>query len=96
MFVTDQVVTDMRLWLRDAITTLTDDALLLMSTMVERAAMCDTHTHGLPHLLKTVIAKLNFSRQLSLFFLGSEKLTCCFLVTHTCKGLSQSGGATGS
>ncbi|KAM8897935.1 argininosuccinate lyase isoform 1-T1 [Spinachia spinachia] len=34
----DQVVTDMRLWLRDAITTLTDDALQLMSTMVERAA----------------------------------------------------------
>ncbi|XP_040036726.2 argininosuccinate lyase isoform X1 [Gasterosteus aculeatus] len=34
----DQVVTDMRLWLRDAITTLTDNALQLMSTMVERAA----------------------------------------------------------
>ncbi|XP_059208360.1 argininosuccinate lyase [Centropristis striata] len=34
----DQVVTDMRLWLRDAISTLTDCALQLMSTMVERAA----------------------------------------------------------
>lgn len=35
----DQVVTDMRLWLRDAISTLTDDALQLISTMVERAAI---------------------------------------------------------
>ncbi|XP_061818928.1 argininosuccinate lyase [Nerophis lumbriciformis] len=34
----DQVVTDMRLWLRDAIATLTDSALQLISTMVERAA----------------------------------------------------------
>ncbi|XP_069002249.1 argininosuccinate lyase isoform X2 [Embiotoca jacksoni] len=34
----DQVVTDMRLWLRDAITTLTDNALQLTTTMVERAA----------------------------------------------------------
>ncbi|KAK5858754.1 hypothetical protein PBY51_002870 [Eleginops maclovinus] len=34
----DQVVTDMRIWLRDAITTLTDNVLQLMSTMVERAA----------------------------------------------------------
>ncbi|XP_077403773.1 argininosuccinate lyase [Vanacampus margaritifer] len=34
----DQVVTDMRLWLRDAIVTLTDAALLLISAMVERAA----------------------------------------------------------
>ncbi|XP_054611981.1 argininosuccinate lyase [Dunckerocampus dactyliophorus] len=34
----DQVVTDMRLWLRDAISTLMDSALLLISTMVERAA----------------------------------------------------------
>ncbi|XP_072231346.1 argininosuccinate lyase [Leuresthes tenuis] len=34
----DQVVTDMRLWLRDAITTLTDSALQLVSSMVERAA----------------------------------------------------------
>ncbi|XP_070773254.1 argininosuccinate lyase isoform X2 [Enoplosus armatus] len=34
----DQVVTDMRLWLRDAISTLTDNALQLTSTMVERAA----------------------------------------------------------
>uniref|UniRef100_A0AAQ5Z4V2 Argininosuccinate lyase n=1 Tax=Amphiprion ocellaris TaxID=80972 RepID=A0AAQ5Z4V2_AMPOC len=34
----DQVVTDMRLWLRDAITTLTNDTLQLISTMVERAA----------------------------------------------------------
>uniref|UniRef100_A0A8C9XAP1 Argininosuccinate lyase n=1 Tax=Sander lucioperca TaxID=283035 RepID=A0A8C9XAP1_SANLU len=33
-----KVVTDMRLWLRDAISTLTDNALQLMSTMVERAA----------------------------------------------------------
>ncbi|XP_058483032.1 argininosuccinate lyase [Solea solea] len=35
----DQVVTDMRLWLRDAITTLTENALQLVSTMVERAAV---------------------------------------------------------
>uniref|UniRef100_A0A8C5HJG0 Argininosuccinate lyase n=1 Tax=Gouania willdenowi TaxID=441366 RepID=A0A8C5HJG0_GOUWI len=35
----DQVVTDMRLWLRDAIATLTSDALQLISTMVERAAV---------------------------------------------------------
>ncbi|XP_029030337.1 argininosuccinate lyase [Betta splendens] len=34
----DQVVTDMRLWLRDAISTLTEHALQLISTMVERAA----------------------------------------------------------
>ncbi|KAM9331956.1 argininosuccinate lyase [Pholidichthys leucotaenia] len=34
----DQVVTDMRLWLRDAISGLTADALQLISTMVERAA----------------------------------------------------------
>ncbi|XP_051793426.1 argininosuccinate lyase isoform X2 [Acanthochromis polyacanthus] len=34
----DQVVTDMRLWLRDAITTLTNETLQLISTMVERAA----------------------------------------------------------
>ncbi|XP_056140926.1 argininosuccinate lyase isoform X1 [Lampris incognitus] len=34
----DQVVTDMRLWLRDAISTVKDDALQLISTMVERAA----------------------------------------------------------
>lgn len=33
-----QVVTDMRLWLRDAISTLLDDGLKLISTMVERAA----------------------------------------------------------
>jgi len=33
-----QVVTDMRLWLRDAITTLTDSSLQLVSSMVERAA----------------------------------------------------------
>ncbi|XP_049599610.1 argininosuccinate lyase isoform X1 [Syngnathus scovelli] len=35
----DQVVTDMRLWLRDAIATLTNEALLLISAMVERAAV---------------------------------------------------------
>ncbi|MEQ2210428.1 hypothetical protein XENOCAPTIV_013276 [Xenoophorus captivus] len=35
----DQVVTDMRLWLRDAIAILTDNTLQLISTMVERAAM---------------------------------------------------------
>ncbi|KAM9347923.1 argininosuccinate lyase [Symphorus nematophorus] len=34
----DQVVTDMRLWLRDAISTLMNNALQLISTMVERAA----------------------------------------------------------
>uniref|UniRef100_A0A4W6F6J3 Argininosuccinate lyase n=1 Tax=Lates calcarifer TaxID=8187 RepID=A0A4W6F6J3_LATCA len=34
----DQVVTDMMLWLRDAISTLTENALQLVSTMVERAA----------------------------------------------------------
>ncbi|XP_054907617.1 argininosuccinate lyase [Poeciliopsis prolifica] len=35
----DQVVTDMRLWLRDAVATLTDNSLQLISTMVERAAI---------------------------------------------------------
>lgn len=34
----DQVVTDMRLWLRNAISTLTESALQLISTLVERAA----------------------------------------------------------
>uniref|UniRef100_A0A3Q3E4U2 Argininosuccinate lyase n=1 Tax=Labrus bergylta TaxID=56723 RepID=A0A3Q3E4U2_9LABR len=34
----DQVVTDMRLWLRDSISTLTKNALQLISSMVERAA----------------------------------------------------------
>uniref|UniRef100_A0A3B4VAU4 Argininosuccinate lyase n=1 Tax=Seriola dumerili TaxID=41447 RepID=A0A3B4VAU4_SERDU len=34
----DQVVTDMRLWLREAISTLTENSLQLISTMVERAA----------------------------------------------------------
>lgn len=34
----DQVVTDMRLWLRDAISTLREDAVQLVSVMVERAA----------------------------------------------------------
>lgn len=35
----DQVVTDMRLWLRDAISTLSKEAVQLISTMVERAAV---------------------------------------------------------
>ncbi|XP_030638117.1 argininosuccinate lyase [Chanos chanos] len=35
----DQVVTDMRLWLRDAINTLKSNALELINTMVERAAV---------------------------------------------------------
>ncbi|XP_072301880.1 argininosuccinate lyase [Eucyclogobius newberryi] len=35
----DQVVTDMRLWLRDALSTLRESALQLVSTMVERAAI---------------------------------------------------------
>ncbi|CAL8265674.1 unnamed protein product [Merluccius merluccius] len=35
----DQVVTDMRLWLRDSIRTLKEDALQLVATMVERAAV---------------------------------------------------------
>ncbi|XP_018586145.1 argininosuccinate lyase [Scleropages formosus] len=35
----DQVVTDMRLWLRDAISTLKGDIMQLISTMVERAAV---------------------------------------------------------
>uniref|UniRef100_A0A3P8WXA8 Argininosuccinate lyase n=1 Tax=Cynoglossus semilaevis TaxID=244447 RepID=A0A3P8WXA8_CYNSE len=35
----DQVVTDMRLWLRDAIDKLSENALQLISTMVERAAV---------------------------------------------------------
>lgn len=40
----DQVVTDMRLWLRNAISTLTENALQLISTLVERAAAWDRHT----------------------------------------------------
>lgn len=35
----DQVVTDMRLWLRDAILTVTGDAVQLITSMVERAAV---------------------------------------------------------
>ncbi|XP_068600198.1 argininosuccinate lyase [Brachionichthys hirsutus] len=35
----DQVATDMRMWLRDAISTLTEHAVQLISTMVERAAI---------------------------------------------------------
>ncbi|KAI5622385.1 argininosuccinate lyase isoform X1, partial [Silurus asotus] len=35
----DQVVTDMRLWLRDAITTLKGNTIQLITTMVERAAV---------------------------------------------------------
>lgn len=35
----DQVVTDMRLWLRHAISTLTDNAVQLISAMVDRAAV---------------------------------------------------------
>lgn len=35
----DQVVTDMRLWLRDAISTLREDSVKLVSIMVERAAI---------------------------------------------------------
>ncbi|KAM6907608.1 argininosuccinate lyase [Xenentodon cancila] len=34
----DQVVTDMRIWMRDAIANLTENSLQLISTMVERAA----------------------------------------------------------
>uniref|UniRef100_A0A8C1ACP1 Argininosuccinate lyase n=2 Tax=Cyprinus carpio TaxID=7962 RepID=A0A8C1ACP1_CYPCA len=46
----DQVATDARLWLRDAITTLKELALQLISTMVERAAveieiLCPGYTH---------------------------------------------------
>uniref|UniRef100_A0A8C2JEE6 Argininosuccinate lyase n=1 Tax=Cyprinus carpio TaxID=7962 RepID=A0A8C2JEE6_CYPCA len=46
----DQVATDMRLWLRDAINTLKELALQLISTMVERAAveieiLCPGYTH---------------------------------------------------
>ncbi|XP_058614883.1 argininosuccinate lyase isoform X2 [Onychostoma macrolepis] len=46
----DQVATDMRLWLRDAVTTLKELALQLISTMVERAAaeieiLCPGYTH---------------------------------------------------
>uniref|UniRef100_A0A8C1X1U9 Arginosuccinase n=1 Tax=Cyprinus carpio TaxID=7962 RepID=A0A8C1X1U9_CYPCA len=47
----DQVATDMRLWLRDAINTLKELALQLISTMVERAAveieiLCPGYTEG--------------------------------------------------
>uniref|UniRef100_A0A665TY44 Argininosuccinate lyase n=1 Tax=Echeneis naucrates TaxID=173247 RepID=A0A665TY44_ECHNA len=47
----DQVVTDMRLWLRDAISTLAGNALQLISTMVERAACATSFIPGLvfPH-----------------------------------------------
>uniref|UniRef100_A0A671N6X7 Argininosuccinate lyase n=1 Tax=Sinocyclocheilus anshuiensis TaxID=1608454 RepID=A0A671N6X7_9TELE len=44
----DQVATDTRLWLRDAINTLKELALQLISTMVERAAieiLCPGYTH---------------------------------------------------
>lgn len=61
-----------------------------------RSNVRHTHSHAPTHALKGN-RYFFFSYQLSLpFCLGSEKLTCCFLVTPTCKGLSQSGGATGS
>uniref|UniRef100_H3DFD3 Argininosuccinate lyase n=2 Tax=Tetraodon nigroviridis TaxID=99883 RepID=H3DFD3_TETNG len=47
----DQVVTDMRLWLRDAISTLLDAGVKLISTMVERAATeIDTIFPGYTHM----------------------------------------------
>uniref|UniRef100_A0A665TXS8 Argininosuccinate lyase n=1 Tax=Echeneis naucrates TaxID=173247 RepID=A0A665TXS8_ECHNA len=47
----DQVVTDMRLWLRDAISTLAGNALQLISTMVERAAAeIDVLVPGYTHM----------------------------------------------
>ncbi|XP_053702389.1 argininosuccinate lyase [Synchiropus splendidus] len=47
----DQVVTDMQLWLRDAICTLTRHALQLISTMVERAAVeVDVLVPGYTHM----------------------------------------------
>uniref|UniRef100_A0A3B3XQA7 Argininosuccinate lyase n=1 Tax=Poecilia mexicana TaxID=48701 RepID=A0A3B3XQA7_9TELE len=49
----DQVVTDMKLWLRDAITMLTDNSLQLISTMVERAAIeIDVLFPGYTHMQK--------------------------------------------
>uniref|UniRef100_H2U7E2 Argininosuccinate lyase n=1 Tax=Takifugu rubripes TaxID=31033 RepID=H2U7E2_TAKRU len=46
-----KVVTDMRLWLRDAISTLLDDGVKLISTMVERAAAeIDTLFPGYTHM----------------------------------------------
>ncbi|XP_061606911.1 argininosuccinate lyase isoform X2 [Phyllopteryx taeniolatus] len=47
----DQVVTDMRLWLRDAVGTLTDNALVLIAAMVERAtAEIDVLFPGYTHM----------------------------------------------
>ncbi|XP_007553683.1 argininosuccinate lyase [Poecilia formosa] len=49
----DQVVTDMKLWLRDAIAMLTDNSLQLISTMVERAAIeIDVLFPGYTHMQK--------------------------------------------
>uniref|UniRef100_A0A4W6F4H9 Argininosuccinate lyase n=1 Tax=Lates calcarifer TaxID=8187 RepID=A0A4W6F4H9_LATCA len=45
----DQVVTDMMLWLRDAISTLTENALQLVSTMVERCVVHVTLVFLFPH-----------------------------------------------
>lgn len=58
-FMVDQVVTDMRLWLRDAILTLTENALQLISTMVERAAAWDEHTAAHAHT-RLVLTRLTF------------------------------------
>ncbi|KAJ8342243.1 hypothetical protein SKAU_G00321710 [Synaphobranchus kaupii] len=47
----DQVVTDMRLWMRDAISTLKDDVIQLINTMVERsAAEIDVLFPGYTHM----------------------------------------------
>lgn len=91
----DQVVTDMRLWLRSAISTLTDNALQLITTMVERAAAWDKHTLAYVNMCSAVTLQFLKNDIFHHFFWNSEKLKSFFLVTPTCRGHSQSDGATG-
>uniref|UniRef100_A0A667ZA58 Argininosuccinate lyase n=1 Tax=Myripristis murdjan TaxID=586833 RepID=A0A667ZA58_9TELE len=58
----DQVVTDMRLWLRDAISVLTENTLQLVSTMVERAAVeIDVLFPGYTHMQRPICLSLFLS-----------------------------------
>lgn len=85
----------MRLWLRSAISTLTDNALQLITTMVERAAVWDKHTLAYVNMCSAVTLQFLKNDIFHHFFWNSEKLKSFFLVTPTCRGHSQSDGATG-
>lgn len=85
----------MRLWLRSAISTLTDNALQLITTMVERAAAWDKHMLAYVNMCSAVTLQFLKNDIFHHFFWNSEKLKSFFLVTPTCRGHSQSDGATG-